>query len=129
MSFRRKCWAFLGVAVGLLLLVFLSCVEKVPKKDLTFTAINSVSLEINRYYQTNHHLPPSLAALNIAPQSLSDGWGRRIVYTVTNSNRYVLKSLGPGGKPGEDNTAYSFDPRDVAPVPLPAITNVPAASR
>jgi hypothetical protein len=115
-SGRKNCVA-LVVGVGVFVVLFLLCVEMAPKKDLTLGNISSLGLEVHNFYETNHHLPSNLDQLKTDPRFRNDAWGRPITYTVTSSTSYVLRSLGPHGKPGEDNMAYAFDAADLSGTP------------
>lgn len=117
-SLGKKGWVALAVGVGLFVVLFLSCFETVPKKDLTLGNISSLGLQVHSFYEANHRLPTSLEELKPDPRFRNDAWGRPITYTIRTSNNYVLRSLGPEGKSGNDNVAYAFDAADLSGTPV-----------
>jgi hypothetical protein len=118
LSLVKKGWIAVAVGVGLVVVLFLSCGETVPKKDQTLGNISSLGLQVHNFYETNHRLPASLEELNPDPRFRNDAWGRPMTYTITTSNSYVLRSLGPTGKPGQDSMAYAFNAADLSGTPV-----------
>jgi len=117
-SLGKRGWVALAVSVSLSILVLFSCVEIVPKEDLTLGNMSILGLQVHNFYEADRRLPGSLEELKPDPQFRNDGWGRPIIYTITSSNSYILTSLGPDGKPGKDNMAYAFDAADVSGTPV-----------
>jgi hypothetical protein len=117
MALGRRAWLVLAVSVGFLVVLFLLCIDIVPKRDLTLGNISSLGLQVHSFYEANHRLPSNLQELKAEPRFKNDAWGRPITYRMTSSNSYTLRSLGPRGKPGKDNMVYSFDARDLSGTP------------
>ncbi len=118
MSLGKRGWVALAVGAGLFKVLFFSCVETVPKKSQTLTAIYKVSIGVHNFYEANRHLPSNLNQVKIETEFRNDAWGRPIIYTITSSNSWILRSLGPDGRPGKVNVAYSFDPSNIAGTPV-----------
>jgi hypothetical protein len=114
----RKTLVAAVAGIGLVTAVFLSCIEVAPKSAVTLTAISRLGIDVHSFYETNHHLPTNLEELKPDPRFRNDAWGRPITYTITSSNSYVLRSLGPDGKRGKENMAYTFDAADLSGTPV-----------
>jgi hypothetical protein len=108
----------MAATVALLLILLVSFADWPSKRDTTLGTISRLGLEVHSFYEANHRLPVSLDELKPEPRFRNDAWGRPITYTITTSNSYVLRSLGPDGKPVKDNVAFAFDAADLSGVPV-----------
>lgn len=118
MSLGKKGWLALAAAAALLVMLFVSFADWPSRRDTTLGNISRFGLQVHSFYEANHRLPADLEELRPDPRFRNDAWGRPITYTVTSTSSYVLRSLGPDGKPGKDNMAYSFDAADVSGTPV-----------
>jgi len=112
---RRKCWmwSLLGGS-GMMLLLFVLCVDIPSRQDTTTTAITMLGYKTREFYERKHRLPSDLDELKPDPSLRKDGWGQPISYAVTASNTFRLSSLGPSRKSGGQTIEYSFDVSDPA---------------
>ena len=117
-TLEKKGWLGLAAGFGLLVILFVSFADWPSNRDTTLGKISRLGLEVHNFYETNHHLPSNLDQLKIDPHFRNDAWRRPIAYTTTGTNSYVLRSLGPDGKPGKDNMAYTFDAADLSGNPV-----------
>lgn len=118
MSPQKKAWLALAAAIALFAILFVSFAGWPSKRDTTLGNISRLGLQVHNFYEASHRLPVSLEELKPDPRFRNDAWGRPITYTITASNSYVLRSLGPDGKPGKDNVAYAFDAADLSGTPM-----------
>jgi hypothetical protein len=88
-------------------------IDRIPPRDLTFTAMAETKVRMEMYLQKNERLPPDFKSLPVRENHANrtdDAWHRPLIYTIESGNTVVLKSLGADGKPGgtgddEDLTA------------------------
>ena len=116
MKLKGKSWkALLGIIGGVIAVSCFALLDSPTKSDRTYNIIFDLSREMRRFYISSHRLPTNLSEVNSSSYSrwgakpLSDIWGNPIIYTITGSNTFVLKSFGPGGKPGKGNMVFTFD--------------------
>jgi hypothetical protein len=118
MNPQKKGWLALAAATALFAILFVSFADWPSKRDTTLGNISRLGLQVHNFYEANHRLPGSLEELKPDPRFRNDAWGRPITYTIMTSNSYVLRSLGPDGKPVKDNVAYAFAAADLSGVPV-----------
>src|SRR5579864_1777503 len=83
--------------------VGLSCCALVTETDETRGNMMNTFVNIDRYYRKTGKLPLSLRALTDREKEFSmpvDGWGKPLLYGVSNDGIITLTSYGPDGKPG-----------------------------
>jgi hypothetical protein len=90
---------FCAAIIGVLAL----CVDVIPARAMTVTAMTETFVRISLYAQQNNDIPPSLDVLprrsGYANQT-TDGWRRPLKYETTPDGIIRLTSLGKDGVPG-----------------------------
>ena len=74
-----------------------------PSTGLTLTTMRNIQKRIFIYMQEHGHTPRDLRELpNLDGyyNSIKDGWGNQILYSVETNGVVTLTSLGADGKPG-----------------------------
>ena len=80
-----------------------SLVDRISPVEATDTAISETFVRIDLYAKQHGTVPPSL---NVLPEregyanSITDGWGKPLLYEVSDDGRLTLTSYGKDGKPG-----------------------------
>ena len=100
---------FCAAIIGVLAL----CVDVIPARAMTVSAMTETFARISLYAQQNNDIPPSL---DILPKrsgyanQITDGWGRPLKYEFTPDGIIRLTSLGKDGVLGgtEDDTDVSM---------------------
>ena len=79
------------------------CIDRIPPSSLTETRMFVTKRRILQYAHTHDQLPPNLASLPPMPgydTSVTDGWGRALVYRTNTAGVVTLESLGRDGISG-----------------------------
>lgn len=84
-------------------LALMSVVDVIPPHSMTLSAITETVVRINLYSQRHNRLPDSLKLLPEREgyaNRTTDGWGRKLRYSVDSNGIITLKSLGKDGQVG-----------------------------